>query len=198
MLHLYNKAKLLFVWPLVACLALVAQNRGILKITVVEGDGAFNDIKKKTAHDAVVEVRDENNRLVPDARVVFSAPSAGPGGSFENGQKTYIATTDAMGRAKSRGFKPNTSEGRFQIKVTASDDGRTGSTVISQSNTLAGGTGFEPNKSHKTRYILVGVLGGAAVGGVVAATHGGGTAAVASPPVPTTISTGTITVGGPR
>lgn len=199
MLHLSQKTILLFVSPLLASMAFAAQDKGLLKIAILQGDGAFNDIRKKVAHEAVVEVRDENDHVVPNARVVFSAPSAGPGGTFEDGQRTYIATTDAQGRAAARGFKPNTTEGRFSIRVTASAGGRIGSAQLSQSNTLAGGQGFEPNKKSKTKYILLGVLAGAAVGGAMAATHGGGNAPVAAPlPVPTTVSTGTITVGGPR
>lgn len=199
MLLVSKKTILLFVWPLMTSLAFAAQSKGVLKVSVVQGDGAFNDIRKKVAHEAVVEIRDENDHVVPNARVVFSAPSTGPGGSFADGQKTYIATTDAQGRATARGFKPNSTEGRFQIRVTASGVGRTGSGVVSQSNTLAGGRGFEPNGGHKKTYILLGILGGAAVGGAVAATRGGGNpSAVVPPPVPTTVSIGTITVGGPR
>lgn len=200
MLLVSKKTIGLFVWPLMASLAFAAQNKGVLKVSVVQGDGAFNDIKKKVAHEAVVEVRDESDHVVPNARVVFTAPSTGPGGSFADGEKTYIATTDAQGRATARGFTPNSTEGRFEIRVTASAGGRTGSGVVAQSNTLAGGMGFEPGGgSHKKTYILLGMLGGAAAGIILGVTHGGGTpTAVVVPPVPTTVSIGSITVGGPR
>lgn len=174
------------------------QTRTALKVIPVEGDGAFNDIDKGTALTPVVEVRDEYDRPVPNARVVFSLPSNGPGGSFTDGRSELIAMTDERGRAAARGFRPNKIEGRFPIRVTASVLGRKGSATVWQSNTMAGGSEPIRRSSSKKKYIILGLLGGAAAGGIIAATQGGGGGSGAAALPPTTLSPGSVTVGGPR
>src|SRR6059036_2707594 len=114
------------------CQGAAAQESGFLKIVALEGEGAFNDIRRKIARDPVVEVRDEANRVVAGAPVVFSLPDSGPSGTFAGGSRIFTATTDAQGRARGEGLKPNSIEGRFNIKVTASASGRSGTAVISQ------------------------------------------------------------------
>src|SRR5438132_14235047 len=84
-----------------------------LKVAVLEGDGAFNDIKRKLARNPIVEVHDESGQLVQGAQVVFALPEVGPSGSFPGGSKKFTAITDAQGRASTRNMKPNTNEGRF-------------------------------------------------------------------------------------
>lgn len=185
---------------LLLCAAGLAQDQGgPLKVVVIEGDGVFNDVQRKTAHAPVVEVRDELDRPVPEARVVFTLPTTGPGGSFPGNRKELIATTDEQGRAAARGLAPNSSEGRFPIRVTASTDGRRGSTVIWQSNTLAAG---DPKpSSRRKKYIILGLIGGAVAGGaaiVASRGNGSGSGAGAAGPIPTTLSAGTVTIGGPR
>ena len=49
------------------------QSRGNLTVKILEGDGAFNDIKHKVGHPLGVEVRDQNNRVVSGAEVVNGA-----------------------------------------------------------------------------------------------------------------------------
>ena len=63
-----------------------AQERAGLKIVVLEGEGAFNDIKRKRARNPVVEVRDEANHPVAGAEVVFTLPETGAGGTFAASQ----------------------------------------------------------------------------------------------------------------
>ena len=184
---------------LLVCMHLAGQTKTALKVVPIEGDGAFNDIAKGGALTPVVEVRDEYDRTVPNARVVFSAPASGPGGSFTDGRTELITMTDDRGRATARGFRPNKTEGRFAIRVTASVLGRKGTGTVWQSNTLAGGSEEIRRPSSKKKYIILGLIGGAAVGGIVAATHGGGGSGpggVALPP--TALSPGPVTVGGPR
>lgn len=185
---------------LALCAQLKAQaGKAPLKIVPVEGDGAFNDIRKGTALIPVVEIRDEYDRRVPNARVVFSLPSSGAGGAFTDGQRELIVATDAQGRAAAAGFHPNRTEGRFGIRVTASADGRQGSGTIWQSNTLAGGSdAIRPGGGGKKKYIILALVGAAAAGGALAATHGGKSGASGPVVLPTTLTSGTITVGGPR
>ncbi len=183
---------------LLVCMHVAGQTRTSLKVIPVEGDGAFNDIAKGAALAPVVEVRDEYDRTVPNARVVFTLPASGPGGSFTDGRTELITMTDDRGRAAARGFRPNKVEGRFPIRVTASVLGRRGTGVVWQANTLAGGSEeIRPAKSKK-KYIILGLLGGAAVGGIIAATHSGGSGSGGTAAPPTGLSPGTVTVGGPR
>jgi len=174
-----------------------AQTAGFLKIVAVDGEGAFNDIKRKAGHAPVVRVVDESNNLVEGAQVTFTLPMVGPRGIFPGGASSISATTDDKGIAHCPAYVPNSEEGRFNIKVTARFQGKTGTLVISQSNTLAGGSSVgETKSSHKLAWILA-LVGAGAAGGVLAATRGGSSSSPT--PVPsTTLSAGTITVGGPR
>lgn len=184
---------------LVAILPAAAQNvsSGSLRILVVEGESAFNDINTKTGRNLVIEVRDERNQPVAGAQVAFQLPAEGPTGTYLDGQRMFNTTTDTVGRARTLGFKPNNAEGRFEIRINVSKEGRTGSTVTSQSNTLAGGPANVPSKSNKKMILLI-TLGGAAAGaGILLGTRGSGSTGPTVPPG-ATVSIGTISVGGPR
>jgi hypothetical protein len=184
------------VWS-AAWAGLAAQEPGGLRLVVVQGEGAFNDVRRKVGRDPVVEVRDENGRPAPGAQVVFTLPETGPSGIFAGGGKTFTTTSDPNGLAAARGLKPNTVEGRFQIKVTAALGGRTGTALISQSNTLAGGTVTPGQRGGAKKWLLL-VLAGGATGGILAAKGGGSSAPPPAGPPPTTLSAGAVTVGGPR
>src|SRR5689334_10476333 len=75
-----------------------------LNIVVVEGEGAINNIRQRTAREPIVQVEDENHRPVAGAAVVFTLPSNGAGGAFANGAHTLTTVTDAQGRAVAHGF----------------------------------------------------------------------------------------------
>jgi hypothetical protein len=171
-----------------------------LQVNVLEGDGAFNDIRKGIAHSPVVEIKDEAGRAVENAKVVFQLPEMGAGGTFLDGSRTFVATSDAQGRAAAPGLKPNKVEGAFAIIVNASKDGSVGRAEVRESNTLAGGAITPGGGGHKKLMIVIGVLASAGGGAAVAAMRGGSksggsTGAVATP---TALSIGTVTVGGPR
>jgi hypothetical protein len=188
---------------LVSCLLLGAAARGAdrpLQVLVLEGEGAFNDINKGTARAPVVEVRDENGKVVPEARVVFHLPEMGPSGTFADGSRVFVASTDREGRAGAIGLKPNRVEGPFQIIVTVSAGARTGRAEVRETNTLAGGDRAMKSGHGRLLGILLAVAG-AAGGGIIAATRGGGgssSSGTAAAAVPTTLSAGTVTIGGPR
>src|SRR5215468_674500 len=55
------------------------QSGGSLKITVLQGEGSTNNIRSKSATQPAVEVRDDANKPVAGAEVVFQLPAAGPG-----------------------------------------------------------------------------------------------------------------------
>jgi hypothetical protein len=170
------------------------QAGGTLKIVTLEGEGAKNVIKTRYAVQPVVEVRDENDKPVSGAEVVFQLPAAGPGGVFNGWMRTQTLRTDAEGKAGTNGFTPNDDEGRFNIKVTATSNGKTGSTIIAQSNTRTGGQ--SSSGASKWWKVLAIAGGAAAAGGIVAATRNGDSSGAGNNPV--TIAPGTITVTGPR
>ena len=175
-------------------LAALAQSAPMLKIVILEGEGAINNVRQRTAREPIVQVQDVNNRAVAGAVVLFTLPDRGAGGIFPNGSTSLTVTTDAQGRAIATGLRTNNIAGRFQIRVDASYQGQRANATITQSNamtTAAAGGGA----SGKLIAILA-IAGGAAAGGAIAATRGGKAAPPA--PTPTSVSAGTPTVGPPR
>ena len=49
-----------------------------LNIVILEGEGAINNIKQRTAREAIVQVEDENRRPIAGAAVLFMLPESGP------------------------------------------------------------------------------------------------------------------------
>jgi hypothetical protein len=182
------------------CLWANAQNQAapMLNLVVIEGEGAINNIRQRTAREPIVQVQDENHKPVAGAIVTFTLPGRGASGVFANGMQTLTITTDQQGQAIARGLRPNTVKGEVQIRVNASYQGRTAAITISQTNALVGtaaGAAAAGGISGKLIAVLA-VVGAAAAGGAVyATTHSGNTAA--TPPA-TTVSAGTGTVGPPR
>ena len=141
-------------WILTACLATTgwqagslpafAQETGAddLRIVIISGEGFTNNIKKRTAHEQIVEVRDRNNKPIAGATLAFLLPNSGPGGTFANGAHSLTVTTNQAGRAVAM-VRPNNVVGAFKINVTASFQGQTATTAITQTNAAvaAGGAG---------------------------------------------------------
>jgi hypothetical protein len=178
-----------------------------LKIVAIEGDGAFNDTRRQLGTETVVEVRDEREQLVEGAEVVFTAPLIGAGGTYAGGANVFKGITDNTGRARTPGFKPNQTDGRFNIKVTATKANRSGKLVISQTNSAAVRAvgAHTPGGGGKTK-LLFGLAGAGASIGLLAVRlaggggnggGGGGTPTTPTRP-PTTLSVGGISIGGPR
>jgi hypothetical protein len=162
-----------------------------INIVVVEGEGAINNIRQRTARDPIIQVEDENHKPIAGASVVFLLPSQGASGSFASGDKMLSVMSDNQGRAVARGFRANNISGRYEIRVNASYQGQTATAAIAQSNVMvAAGAAAVAGISAKLIAILA--IGAAAVaGGVVAATRG-------SDKPPASVSAGTSTVGAPR
>lgn len=169
-----------------------------LNITVVEGEGAVNNIRLRTARDMIVQVDDENRRPVVGAAVVFTLPSQGAGGAFGDGQKTATAVTDQEGRAVVRRFRPNNVAGKMEVRVNASSEGRTGRATITQFNMLV--QADLAKKSHTGKIVAIILIAGAAAGGgALAATRKGGGSTPAAPAIPViTITPGSGTMGPPQ
>jgi hypothetical protein len=176
-----------------------AQQRAALKIVVVEGEGTTNNLQTLSGQPPVVQVRDENDAPVAGANVTFALPERGPGGTFFGVWNKLNVTTNEEGRAAGNGFRPNQTQGSFQIQVTAAQGDRTGTVNITQNNVLpAGGVSRALNPIRKLgRGKIIAALTGAAIIGIVIAARGGDDASTTTTPG-TSVTPGTISVGTPR
>lgn len=170
-----------------------------LNLVIVEGEGAINNVRQRTAREPIVQVEDENHRPVAGAAVVFTLPSNGASGTFVNGARTLTTVTDSQGRAVARGLRPNNVQGQFQINVTASSAGQTATGVITQTNALVAAAAGAAAGGISAKLIAVLVVAGAAAAGgaAYAATRSSSTPGAIAP-TPTTISAGSGSVGPPR
>lgn len=180
--------------------SLVAQAKSGLKIVVVDGDGAINNIQTGAGHEPVVEVRDASDKPVAGAKVTFSLPASGPSGTFFGASRNVTVTTNERGRATGTGFRPNMYEGRFQIQVSATTGDQTAAATVTQSNALPGGgvnRAVNPHRKIGTATLLL-ILAAAGIGGGIAASKAGGGNSTTTTNTGTTITPGTVTVGTPR
>jgi hypothetical protein len=172
---------------------------GKLRIVIVEGEGAINNVRQRVAREPIVQVEDENRKPIAGAAVTFLLPQQGAGATFANGARSATLLTDNNGQAVARGLRPNNVNGQYEIRVNASHQGRTASATITQTNAIAAGAAAAAGAgiSAKVLLTIVAVAAAATAGGVVAATrgddngNGGGIA-------PTVIVPGTPSVGGPQ
>jgi hypothetical protein len=165
-----------------------------LNIVIVEGEGAINNIRQRTAREPIVQVEDENHRPVAGAVVLFLLPENGPGGTFANGSRSLSVTTDSQGRAVAQGLRVNATKGKYQIQVEASYLGVTTAATITQTNAVITAAGAGGGISSGKLIGILAAVGGAAAVGIVLATRGGGGGGTPTS-TPTTISAGTPTVG---
>jgi hypothetical protein len=169
---------------------------GKLNLVIIEGEGAINNIKQRTAREPVVQVEDENHRPVAGAAVVFALPDQGATGTFPGGGHSLTVMSDNQGRAVARGLRPNNVQGQYQIHVTASKNGQTANKDISQTNALAAAGAATAAGISGKLLAVIGVAAAAATAGALYATHNGGGNNPSTAPV--TIAPGAGTVGPPR
>jgi hypothetical protein len=176
---------------LVISMTILAQDESI-HVVVLEGEGAINNIRSSRAKDPVVRVEDSANHGVPGALVTFLVPSDGPGVVFGDAGSSVTLTTDDRGEVVARGLHPNRNVGTFQIRVSASEHGKTATALISQTN-------VDPGTHSSSRKIaLLAVLGGAAAAGAAVALHGGKSSSAPAAATGTTVVPGTPSFGGPQ
>jgi len=173
--------------------AATAPGPAALKIVVLEGEGARNDIRSGTAVAPKIQVVDEGGRPVADAEVVFRLPMEGPGGAFHGWVRTQTVRTNAEGIAAASGYTPNDLEGRFNIRVTVKAGVQEASAVISQTNVRGSGAA---GRGHRKWWILAAI--GAGAGAAIAAAASGNGPDGISVASPITITAGPVTVAGPR
>lgn len=168
----------------------LAQSPGGLRVVVLEGNGAINNIAAQKAHDPVVKVVDGAGAPVANATVTFTLPASGPGGAFLDKQKSATVRTGADGVAAARGLKPNKTPGQFEIRVMASVGRETARASVLETNALSAGA-----KSHGKKYVIIGVIAAGAAGGAIAAAMGGKGSTAA--PAAASSAGGSVTPGAP-
>jgi hypothetical protein len=136
-----------------------------IRILVVAGQDAVNDVDKRVVSEPVVQVQDGSGTPLAGAEVVFRTPSTGPTATFYGATRTTAVTTDDKGQARAAGMTPNTDVGMFEIAVTATHGSAQAETFITQTNTFSavekkkGGLGWR----------LWTAIGAGAVIGIIAA-----------------------------
>jgi hypothetical protein len=178
------------------------------KIVVLEGEGGVNSIRQATARELLVQVTDQDNRPLARASVTFMLPASGAGAAFVDGTKMVTLITDDKGLVRVVGMRPNSLEGKFEIRVTAAYQRQMARAVITQTNVME----LPPAKpsapsqpaakkkggSGKLIAILVAAAGGG-VGAAMAA-RGGGSKGGGGPtptPLPPTPTMTVIVAGSP-
>jgi hypothetical protein len=195
---------------LIACVSLAnAQTRPSLKVVVVRGQGAINNVAVGAVQSSLgVQVRDENDKPVDGASVTFLLPERGPGGTFLGTYNKLSLSTDVEGIATANTFQPNLIEGRFQIHVIATKADRTGDADISQTNVLqnnrfqtdTGNPGIITRLKSVKLSRRTKIIAAIAAGGLVAliATRGGSSSTSPTAVPGTSVIPGTVSVGAPR
>jgi hypothetical protein len=196
-----SAAALLWAFPLLAD-AQVA----ILHIQVVEGEGAVNAAGSRNARPLAVEVTDETGKPVEGAAVSFHLPEEGPGGTFGNGLRTDVASTDARGRATIHSMQLNHTPGRFAIRIVASKEqaraGMESCQYVAEPKNEAASAGAPKSRASIMHgplkwVVLAALAGGAAAAGALAGGHAGSAGPAASSPASTASTAAGISIGGP-
>lgn len=175
-----------------------------LHIVILDGEGALNNIRERTAREPIIQVEDENHKPVSEAAVVFLIHGGNNGASASFGNSLSFATkTGPDGKAQTQGLQVGQTPGSFTITVTATVGSLVAESVIHQSNAITALTVASkmPNAGHGATATHGGIFGvsktvavivaGAVVGtvvGVVVATNSGSS---------TQVTTGPGTVGPP-
>jgi hypothetical protein len=163
-----------------------------LKILVLAGNHAMNDLERKVMAPLVVQVLDVNDRPMQGAEVVFRFPLNGPGATFPGAKNSQIVRTNGTGEAAALNWMANGEVGSFDVHVTATYGNQTGETTVQMSNVTR--VVDQARIGHKqashwysSKWVKIALIAGAAgaVVGIVLATRGGGS---------TTSATHTITI----
>lgn len=172
-----------------------------LKINVISGEDGVNIVKKKTAVQPVVEVRDRNNVPVSGVVVNFTSPNSGPTVLFSNGGHTLSLVTDSTGRAAVSGMHP-VGTGAFHLDVTASVQGHVvANTTIAQTNFLTAAAATSGAGGGLSTGLIIAIVAGVAAGaavGIGVGLSGKGSSSAASAVSGTISGPGSATLGGPH
>jgi hypothetical protein len=185
-------ARNLFLW--LFCWGVAGAQNPQVKILVVEGQGAINNIKVARAKEPVIEVVDQNGAPIKGASVTFILPDTGPSAMFWDDSRILTTMTDEKGRAAGRGLHSNNLVGQYQIRISASYSGQTAHAVMAQTNAepaaaVRGGS--------SKKFLWIALVGAAAAGGAIAAMGKSSSSGSSPASFPATSSGAVITPGSP-
>ncbi len=186
-------------------LPLAAQNDpALLRIRIVEGDGAMYPIGSRATRGITVEVTDETGRPVDMAAVSFKLPDEGPTGTFSSGMRTEVIGTGSDGRATAWGMQWNGVTGRMEVRITAAKgQARAGAICgLSLTNKLVSNeprdtSGPSAFARHRKIWIGVAIAAGAFAGAAAATSRGTPAAAAPATINAPQIGTPSIIIGKP-
>ncbi len=182
--------------PSVQQTAIPAPGSSRLKIAVLLGRNAVNDPVGRVGTSPVIEVRDDNDRPIEGATVIFDVPAQGPGGVFSTNTITFTTRTNSEGQATAR-FLPNGIAGRFNIHATVTVGDRFGDVLIPQTNSSVS-IEAQKNKSFVSRnkwWIIGGAAAVALTVGIALARGSSGNSPQNAPPA-VTVTLGVPVFGG--
>jgi hypothetical protein len=134
----------------------IAGQSGIgLKIEVLEGGKAPVVVSRQAPGPIRLRIVDANNRAVPGATVLLTAPATGPSGVFLNGSHSMIVFTNQQGYAEVQDYHANSTAGGYQIQVQAAYMGEVANLSIQHTNVVA-------RKSAGKMFLIGAAAGGAA------------------------------------
>lgn len=171
-----------------------AQPQSLLRIQILEGEGAINSAGSRSERPIAVQLTDETGRPLEGVAVSFRLPEEGPGGTFESRGRTEIVVTGPDGRAAVRGIRWNRIPGPFQIRITAAKSDSRAGAICSQyiSDTPVAKTSG-PKGGRKGKWILLAAVAGGAAAGIAV---GMGGQAQSSPQGPSATAP-TVQIGPP-
>ena len=122
-----------------------------LQIVILEGEGALNNIRDRTAREPIVEVQDENHKPVAGALVLFTIHSGTSGaGAAVGGASSLSVTTGVNGQAILQGFQVNQVAGAYTIQVQAKLGNLTAQNTIHESNGSSSSTSETQQQASQT------------------------------------------------
>ena len=172
-----------------------------LRVKVIQGDGAVHNITSGRATPLVVEVRDQNDRIVEGAEVTFQLPLTGPGGFFFPAQSlTQAVRTNFQGQAVAAGFRPNAEQGSFEIKVNVGYGNQTRTLVVTQYNSRDlfsyESAHPKPKSFYKKAWFIAALAGGGTAAGL--GIHYWTRSNGSSPSTALILTPGSVAIGPPR
>ncbi len=138
-----------------------------LQILVLEGVKAESYPGRPGAQ-PVIEVRDDLDRPVEGAEVVFDLPMVGPGGAFQDGEKRFTTKTNSQGQAMAAPFTTNPQVGPFTMRVSVKYRGLLAQASVVQLTATKprSAEAIMRPKSSTKKWVVLGVIAGAAGGGL--------------------------------
>ena len=102
-----------------------AQGDAKLNLVIVEGEGAINNVRQRTAREPIVQVEDENHKPVAGAVVVFLLPN-----QYQSQALVYVDTNTLLGQDGIVGLKTGSTQASGGCLLSAAREEVNGRTIL--------------------------------------------------------------------